>query len=268
VLLVAFEGWNDAGDAATTAARWMRDRWNGQLVADIDSEDFYDFTSLRPQVHLADGVTREIVWPANEIFATTVPATDIDALVLVGNEPHLRWRTFCRQVIDVAEALDVRMVITLGALLAEVAHSRPVSVVGTAAETDLIERLGLRRSTYEGPTGIVGVLHDACRQAGLPSLSLWSAVPAYAPGAPSPKAALALVERVAEIMQTQLVTTDLEIASAAYERQLDELVTSDDDMTTYVQSLEERYDDGIDVELPTGDELVQEVERYLRDQDD
>ena len=269
VLLAAFEGWSDAGDAATTTARYLRDRWDGELFASIDPEDFYDFTSTRPQVRLDDDMEREIVWPANDCYAASVPGADLDAVVLLGTEPQLRWRTFCRQVTELAQTLDVRMVVTLGALLAEVPHSRPVSVIGTAADDDLITRLGLRRSTYQGPTGIVGVLHDACKQAGIPSASLWATVPAYVPGAPSPKAALALVERASELLQVTVAATDLEIASAAYERQVSELVAADDDMAGYVSNLEERFDtdeDEEEIQIPTGDELMREVERFLRDQ--
>ncbi|MDP9019972.1 MAG: PAC2 family protein, partial [Actinomycetota bacterium] len=189
VVIAAFEGWNDAGDAATTAARWLRDRWAPDLLAEIDAEEFYDFTATRPRVRLSDGVSREIEWPANTF--TVGSAGNVDTVVLLGTEPQLRWRTFCRQVVHVAESLDARLVLTLGALLAEVPHTRPTSVVGTAVDPELIERLHLGRSTYEGPTGIVGVLQDACASAGLPAASLWAAVPAYVPGAPSPKAALA-----------------------------------------------------------------------------
>ena len=268
VLLAAFEGWSDAGDAATTTARYLRDRWDAQPIASIDPEDFFDFTSTRPQVRLDDDLEREIVWPANDLYAASVPGADLDAVVLLGTEPQLRWRTFCRQITEVARQLDVRMVVTLGALLAEVPHSRPVSVIGTAADDDVIARLGLRRSTYEGPTGIVGVLHDACKTAGIPSASLWATVPAYVPGAPSPKAALALVERTSELLQVTVAATDLEIASAAYERQVSELVAADDDMAGYVSNLEERFDTDEDeeIEIPTGDELMREVERFLRDQ--
>jgi len=269
VLLAAFEGWSDAGDAATTTARYLRDRWGAELFASLDPEDFYDFSSTRPQVRLDDDLEREIVWPSNEWYAATVPGADLDAIVLLGTEPQLRWRTFCRQITDVAAELNVGMVVTLGALLAEVPHSRPVSVIGTAADDDLITRLNLRRSTYEGPTGITGVLHDACRVAGLPSASLWAAVPAYVPGAPSPKAALALLERTSELLEVTVAATDLEIASAAYERQVNELVSADDDMAGYVSNLEERFDDEDDpdeIEIPSGDELMREVESFLRDQ--
>ncbi|MBW3644793.1 MAG: PAC2 family protein [Actinobacteria bacterium] len=263
VVIAAFEGWNDAGDAATTAARWLRDRWAPDLLAEIDAEEFYDFTATRPRVQLTDDGNREIEWPANTF--TVGSAGNIDTVVLLGNEPQLRWRTFCRQIVEVAEALDARLVLTLGALLAEVPHTRPTSVVGTAVDQELIDRLDLAPSTYEGPTGIVGVLHDACARAGLASASLWAAVPAYVPGAPSPKAALALVERTAEVLGVAAVATDLDIAAAAYERQVSEVVVDDDEMTEYVQGLEERFDS--DEGVPSAS-LVEEVERFLRDHPD
>jgi predicted ATP-grasp superfamily ATP-dependent carboligase len=188
----------------------------------------------------------------------------VDAVVVLGTEPHLRWRTFCDQVVGVARALDARMVLTLGALLAEVPHTRPTSVIGTAQDSTLIDRLGLQRSTYEGPTGIVGVLQAACTKAGVGAASLWAAVPAYVPGAPSPKAALALVERIAELLEVPVLTTDLEIASASYERQVSEVVAGDEEMREYVERMEERYD--ADDDVPAVDSLVEEVERFLRDQ--
>ncbi len=264
VVIAAFEGWNDAGDAATTAARWLRDRWAPEPLATIDAEDFFDFTATRPQVHLADGVTREIVWPTTELSWGSTGGTD--TIVVVGHEPHLRWRTFCEQVVGVATHYDAAIVLTLGALLAEVPHTAPVSVIGTAVDASLIERFGLRRSSYEGPTGIVGVLQDACGRAGLPSASLWASVPAYVPGAPSPKAALALVERAAEVVSVGVVTTDLEIASASYERQVSEVVADDDEMREYVTHLEARYNGQLDEDAPSPAQLVEEVERFLRDQ--
>ncbi|CAN5701389.1 PAC2 family protein [soil metagenome] len=263
VVVAAFEGWNDAGDAATTAARWLTDRWDGRRFATIDPEEFYDFTATRPRVELAEGHQREIVWPENDLSAMTVPGTDRDVVVVLGTEPQLKWRTFCEQVVDVARQHDASMVLTLGALLAEVAHSRPVSVIGTAHDDELVERLDLQQSTYEGPTGIVGVLQEACRQAGLPSASLWAAVPTYVPGAPSPKAALALVERTTGLLDVAVTTTDLEIASASYERQISELVAADEETSAYVAHLEQRYDSG---DLSTGSSLIDEVEQFLKDQ--
>lgn len=264
MVIAAFEGWNDAGDAATTAARWLRDRWAPEALATIDAEDFFDFTATRPQVHLADGLTREIVWPATELSWGSSAGTD--AIVVVGHEPHLRWRTYCEQVVTVAKHYDAQLVLTLGALLAEVPHTAAVSVIGTAVDEDLIDRLGLRLSSYEGPTGIVGVLQDACGNAGLPAASLWASVPAYVPGAPSPKAALALVERAADILAVGVTTTDLEIASASYERQVTEVVADDDEMREYVAHLEARYHGLLDDDEPSPASLVDEVERFLRDQ--
>ncbi len=263
VVVAAFEGWNDAGDAATTAARWLTDRWDGTRFATIDPEDFYDFTATRPQVEMSEGRQRDVVWPGNDLSAMTIPGTERDVIVLVGTEPQLKWRTFCDQVITVAREQEAELVATLGALLAEVAHPRPTSVIGTAYDTDVVAELDLAESTYEGPTGIVGVLHDACAKAGIPSASLWAAVPTYVPGAPSPKAALALVERTTELLQVGVMTTDLEIAAASYERQVSELVAADEETADYVAQLEERHDAG---DRATGANLIDEVENFLKDQ--
>jgi proteasome assembly chaperone (PAC2) family protein len=265
VVIAAFEGWNDAGDAATTAARYLVDRWDAELVADIDPEEFYDFTSTRPEVRLDDDGVREIVWPTTEVYAGTIPGGGQDVLVIIGTEPQLRWRTYCHQLTGVARDQGARLCLTLGALLAEVPHTRPTPIVGTAYEPENVAGVELQPSKYEGPTGIVGVLHDAWRQAGLRSASLWATVPAYVPGAPSPKAALALVERAAAMLQTWIPTTDLEIASASYERQVSELVDADEETATYVASLEARHDVEPGV-LPTADSIAEEVERFLRDQ--
>ena len=228
VVIAAFEGWNDAGDAATTAARYLVDRWDISLVGGIDPEEFYDFTTTRPQVQLDENGVREIVWPSTEIFAGTIPGGDEDVVVIIGAEPQLRWRTYCGELAEVATGQHARLCLTLGALLAEVPHTRPTSIVGTAFAADVISGIDLRPSNYEGPTGIVGVLQDAWRTAGLRSASLWATVPSYVPGAPSPKAAMALIERTATMLQTWVPTTDLEIASAAYERQVNELVDAEE----------------------------------------
>jgi proteasome assembly chaperone (PAC2) family protein len=257
IVLAAFEGWNDAGDAASTAARWFRDRFAPRAFAEIDPEEFFDFTATRPQVRIEDGV-RRIDWPLTSISAGGDAGRDI--VVVLGSEPQLRWRTFCEQVVGVAKEVGAERLITLGALLAEVPHTRPTSVMATGDDT----AFGLQPSQYEGPTGIVGVLHEACDRAGLPSASLWAAVSAYVPGAPSPKAALALVERIGELLDIPIVATDLEIASASYERQVSEVVVDDEEMTEYVERLEERYDDEDGAVAPAS--LVEEVERFLRDQ--
>lgn len=265
VVIAAFEGWNDAGDAATTAARYLIDRWDAALVAEVDPEEFYDFTSTRPQVRLDDDGHRTIDWPATEIYAGTIPGDDKDVLIIVGTEPQLRWRTYVGALTEIATQQQARLCITLGALLAEVPHTRPTPVVGTSYEPDAVAGIDLQPSTYEGPTGIVGVLHDAWRRAGLRAASLWATVPSYVPGAPSPKAALALIERTAGMLETWVATTDLEIASASYERQVSELVDADEETATYVAQLEERHDDAPGT-LPSAETIAEEVERFLRDQ--
>jgi predicted ATP-grasp superfamily ATP-dependent carboligase len=268
VLVAAFEGWNDAADAASAAARYLRDRWSARPIASIDPEDFYDFTSTRPQVRLVNGAARKIDWPANEFSSAPLPGTSHDVVVLLGHEPQLRWRTFSQQVVGVATELGVEMVVILGALLADVAHTRPVRITGTAADDDLIVRLGLGRSSYEGPTGIVGVLHDAFGAVGIPSASLWAAVPHYVASTPSPKASLALVERAAGLLSTRVITADLQVLAADYERQVSEVVAADEDVSAYVHRLESSADedDVADMEAVTGDALADELERYLRDQ--
>jgi proteasome assembly chaperone (PAC2) family protein len=269
VLLAAFEGWNDAGDAASSAVRYLRDRWQAKPFATIDPEDFFDFSSTRPQVHLTDEFLREIAWPSNELSAASLPGTSRDVIVLLGNEPQLKWRTFTEELVEVATSLGVELVVTLGALLADVAHTRPVRVTGTAADNELVQRLGLTRSNYEGPTGIVGVLHEAFSRADIPSASLWAAVPHYVAATPSPKASLALVERAARLLSTSLVTADLQVMAADYERQVSEVVDSDDDVAAYVRRLEDHADDPEEsgsLELMSGDALADELERFLREQ--
>ena len=271
VLVAAFEGWNDAADAASTAARYLRDRWSATPFASIDPEEFYDFTATRPQVRLVQGITRRIEWPETELSYAALPGTSRDVVVLLGHEPQLKWRTFTEQVVGVAEELGVELVVILGALLADVPHTRPVRVTGTAADGELVRRLGLGKSSYEGPTGIVGVLHEAFSRAHLPSASLWAAVPHYVASTPSPKASLALVERATDLLSTRVATADLELAVADYERQVSEVVAADDDVIAYVHRLELSADDDDDVpdlEIVSGDALADELEQYLREQGD
>ncbi|HEX6567633.1 MAG TPA: PAC2 family protein [Acidimicrobiales bacterium] len=270
VLVAAFEGWNDAGDAASGTVRYLIDRYDADLVAEIDPEEFFDFTTTRPQAEIDDDGVRRIVWPTTEVYAATLPGDAGDALLLIGSEPQLKWRTFCAQVTGLASELGCRLVVVLGALVAEVPHSRPVPVIGTVTDPALQAELGLQPSTYQGPTGVVGVLSAACREAGLPAASLWAAVPTYVPTAPSPKAVLALLERTADMLGTWMPTTDLEIASAAYERQVTELVEEDDETSDYVSQLEQRHDAGGDdpERFGAARSLVEEVERYLRDRSD
>jgi len=263
VMIVAFEGWNDAGDAASTTTHHLIDRWNGELFADVDPEEFFDFTAMRPTVEIVDGFERELHWPNTSFYAATLADAPFDAIILLGVEPQMRWRTFCEQILDTARACGAEMIVTLGALLADVPHTRPVQVLGTAYDEATALKLGLEPSNYEGPTGIVGVLHAQARDAGFTVASLWAAVPAYIPGATSPKASLALVERLTSMLDVSVYTTDLEIATVAYERQITELVSEDEDTMEFVAELEERYDE--ESEFLTSDDLMTEVEEFLRD---
>ena len=270
ILIAAFRGWNDAGDAATFAAAHLSRVWSAKRVASIEPEEFYDFQAVRPQVELVDGETRKITWPTNEFSAATLSGSDHDVLILIGTEPNLRWKTFSRLIVDVAERHGVGLVITFGALLADVPHSRPVHITGTAVDKELIARLNLLRSRYEGPTGIVGVLHDAFARSGIPSASLWAAVPHYLAVSPNPKAALALVEKATELIGAPADIDELVQGTAVYEERVAEIVASDEDVQAYVKLLEERADDpGDDLDpddLPSGDSLAAELERYLREQ--
>lgn len=264
VFLAAFEGWNDAGDAASGAARWLADRYDAEQVATIDAEEFFDFTATRPIVAADDTGHRSVTWPDTELWVART-GTGTDLVLLVGHEPHLRWRSYCRAVLDAVTGLDCSMVLTLGALLTDTPHTRPTDVSGSADDPELMARLDLSPSTYEGPTGIVGVLNTACADAGITNASLWASVPLYVSGAPSPKATLALIERATAMLGLHLPTTDLQIAAAAYERQINELVASDDEQSAYVASLEEAADaDDAGPLHPDPEALVEEVERFLR----
>jgi predicted ATP-grasp superfamily ATP-dependent carboligase len=268
VLVAAFEGWNDAADAASAAARYLAEALEAEPVATIDAEEFYDFTVVRPHVRIVDGLTREIRWPEPEVTVAVLDDLDRDVVFLQGAEPQLRWRAFAATVAGVAQALEVELALTLGALLAEVPHTRPVRVTGTAPDAELAEELGFERPRYEGPVGIVGVLQDAFTRAGIPSASLWAAVPHYVAKTPSPKATLALVERAAGVLGVPIDTVDLEIAAAAYERQISEVVSDDEDVAEYIRRLEDSDDDPVLRNELTGDSLAREAERFLREQGD
>ena len=271
-LVTAFAGWNDAGDAATTAVRYFADQWDAECFAEIDPDEFYDFTETWPRVHQADGAVRHIEWPGVELLAANIAGTSSDdavgdLILLVGTEPQLRWRTFCAEITQLAIELGVGRVIHLGALLAEIPHSRPVPVTASGTNLEVLEAERLPTSHYEGPTGIVGVLHQACNEAGLDSLSVWAAVPTYVSGAPSPKAALALAERTARLLRVDLTTGLLEVAARVYEQEVDTLVADDDDTADYVRRLERDFDEEADDDdvLP-GKDLTAEIERFLREQ--
>jgi proteasome assembly chaperone (PAC2) family protein len=273
VMIAAFRGWNDAGDAASFAAGHLSDVWSARRVASIDPEGFFDFQAVRPTVRLVDGTSRAISWPANEFWAARLPGAAHDVLLLVGTEPNLRWRAFSELVVDVGRRFGVQLVVTFGALLADVPHSRPVPITGTAVDPELVRRLGLHRSRYEGPTGIVGVLHDAFARSGIDSVSLWAAVPHYIAVSPNPKAAMALVENVTGLIGVGADVGDLARATLDYEEQVTQIVSTDDDVQAYVRLLEEKTDETAleeidEASLPSGESLAQELERYLRERGD
>lgn len=266
VFVCAFAGWNDGGEAATTAASYLRDRWAAQRFARIDPEDFYDFQAVRPTVQLVDGITRRVDWPANDLYHARPSGRDV--VVLIGVEPSMRWRTFTTAITGVAAELDVRMLVTLGAFLADVPHTMPAPVTGSAGDPALSARLGLATSRYEGPTGIVGVLHDAAGRAGLPSASLWAAVPHYLPGGPNPKAALSLLKRLQLLLEVEIETDTISRAAEAWEVRVAEAIAGNAELSAYVHRLEEaarRPEDDLG-EIPSGEMLADELERFLREQ--
>jgi proteasome assembly chaperone (PAC2) family protein len=268
VLITAFRGWNDGGQGASLAAGFLARTWQAARFADIDPEEFFDFQATRPHVSLVDGVTRQIDWPDNAFYHAAVPGTDRDALLLLGIEPNVRWRTFTTLIADLASDLGVELVVTLGSLLADVPHTRPSPVTGSASDPELVRRLGLEPSRYEGPTGIVGVLHDAFKNAGVPSASLWAAVPHYVSLAPSPRAALALCRRLGELLEADIDTSELEEASESYSQQVTEAVAADPETAAYVEELEQRAEDVVEpVDLPSGDAIAAELTRFLRDRE-
>jgi proteasome assembly chaperone (PAC2) family protein len=269
VLVASFRGWNDGGQGASMANAFLSRSWHAEKFASIDSEQFFDFQSTRPHVALVEGTVRRIDWPEN-VFEHARPArSERDAVLLLGTEPGLRWRTFAGLVSGLATELGVELVVTLGALLADVPHTRPAPVTASASDASLMEELGVQPSRYEGPTGIVGVLHDACHGAGIPSVSLWAAVPHYVSLTPSPRAAKALCDRLGTLLDIPLDTTELDEASEAYMQQVSEAVAADEETAAYVEELEGRIDDLVeDTDLPSGDTLAAELTRFLREREE
>ena len=268
-MVCAFRGWNDAGEAASTAVSFINDRFDASEVARIDPEEFYDFTAVRPTVRLSEGLTREIDWPLNTVWAAPVPGAEGDLVTFRGVEPSLRWRRFTDTIVSVAQALDVRMVITIGALLADVPHTRPVGITGIASDASLLARLGYERTSYEGPTGIVGVLHHAFAEAGLESASLWASVPHYVAAAPNPKVALALVRAFEGTAGVVVDATELEQAADDYERQVTAAVASDPEVKAFVERLESAMDEvqgdeEAEERLPSADTIASDFQRFLR----
>ncbi len=260
-LVAAFRGWNDAGGAASLAAGYLRAVTDAERCAVIDSEPFIDYQQTRPTVQLVDGDVRRLDWPETEIYASEKS----DLVVVVGTEPNMRWRAFSGAIAELARRYRVDLVITMGALLADTPHTRPVPVSATASDDELMERFDLARSTYEGPTGIVGVLHDACARAGLRSASLWAATPHYISATPNPQAALALLQRLSEMIGTPPGSNELERAASEYALRVASAISDDPDIAGYVQQLEEAADAA---DPPSGDELAADFERYLREQTD
>ncbi|MEX2646153.1 MAG: PAC2 family protein [Gaiellaceae bacterium] len=268
VLITAFRGWNDGGQGASLAGAYLARLWDAEQFAEIDPEEFFDFQATRPMVTLSEGMERKLEWPENLLFHARIPGAGRDAILLLGVEPNLRWRRFAGLIVGLATELGVELVVTLGALLADVPHTRPAPVTGSASDPELVERLGLQLSRYEGPTGIVGVLHDAFRTAGVPSVSLWGAVPHYVSLAPSPRAALALCERLGGIIGAQVDTAELAEAAESYQRQVTEAVATDEETSAYVEELEQRADELDEESLPSGESLAAELTRFLRERDE
>ena len=261
IMVIAFAGWNDAGGASTWAIRSLIEKTIATEILTFDSEEFYDFSRERPTVHL-DGESRFLSWPKNTISLSN----DGSLLLMEGVEPQLNWQTFTQNILAEAQKYNVSMIITLGSLLAEVPHSRPVLIHGVSENTEINRTYGLQTSSYEGPTGIIGVINQLSTDAGIPNMSFWATVPNYVAGAESPKAALALIERLKTTLNLSLNTTDLEIASSAYERQINQIIEGDEDTSKYVDELEDNYDAG-DYEVASPEDFVKDVENFLRDQD-
>ncbi|MDP9425415.1 MAG: PAC2 family protein [Actinomycetota bacterium] len=274
VLIAGFTGWNDAAEAASLAVDTLREKWGAERVGAFVGEEFFDYQSVRPQITLVEGVTRVIEWPENVLYATSGGVRALggrDAILISGPEPNFRWKSFCQVFVDLGREFDASLVVTLGALLADVPHSRPVSVSANAQDPSLVENLKLSASRYEGPTGVTGILHRYVAESGLPAVSFWASVPHYLPSVPSAPAALELLQNLQHLVGGPLDTSHLERTSEDYQRQVAAAVSQDSDLTSYVQMLEERYDaqaDGDPEDLPSGDDLASELEEFLREKGD
>ncbi|MEU0541892.1 PAC2 family protein [Nocardia sp. NPDC005978] len=268
ILVAAFEGWNDAADAASGAVEHLELIWDAQPLAELDSEDYYDYQVNRPTVRQVDGVTREIHWPSTMLSVCSPPGSDRDVVLLRGVEPNMRWRSFCNDLLEFIEQLDVTTVVILGALLADTPHTRPVPVTGTAYSKEAAERFNLEQTRYEGPTGITGVLQDACVRAGVPAISFWAAVPHYVSQPPNPKAVIALLHRVEDVLDVEVPLGGLPEQAEEWESTVNEMTTGDEEIAEYVRSLEERGDAEVDLNEAMakidGDAIAAEFEKYLR----
>ncbi|HVV10666.1 MAG TPA: PAC2 family protein [Amycolatopsis sp.] len=266
VLVCAFEGWNDAGDAASTALEHLELSWDAKPLAELSPDDYYDFQVSRPTVRMVDGVTRRVEWPTTRLSICRPPGYDRDVVLVQGPEPNMRWRAFCQELLEHIEQFDVATVVTLGALLADTAHTRPVPVTGTAYDAEAAEQFGLERSRYQGPTGIVGIFQDFCVQAGIPAISIWAAVPHYVSHPPSPKATLALLHKLEDVLDVEVPLGALPEQAEEWQRTVSEMAEEDEEISDYVRTLEERGDAEVEmsVDESSGDKIAAEFERYLR----
>ena len=272
VMILAFTGWNDAAEGASGAAEHLLSAWQEkdddvvpQLIADVESEEFYDFQVNRPQVSIDDSSMRSITWPSTQVFGLVIPSMKRDLVVVTGVEPSMRWKSFTSELLDLADDLEVSLIITLGSLLADSPHTRPITVTSTAAHPNIADRLSVSVSQYEGPTGILGIIQDGCMKRGIDAISLWAAVPHYASSSPSPKASLALINSLEDFLDISIPLGSLHIDSDEWEKSVDELAAEDTDVADYVRALEESKDAA---ELPdvSGEIIAKEFERYLRRQ--
>lgn len=271
-MVIAFSGWNDAGEAATGAASHLLASWVEsdtdvvpELIADVDVEEFYDFQVNRPTVYINDSSIRSLTWPGTQVFGLRTPELDHDFVVVRGVEPSMRWKTFAGDLLDLADDLEIDLVITLGSMLADTPHTRPITVSGSGAHPEIARRLGVEISKYEGPTGILGVIQDACVRRNIDAISLWAAIPHYAPNSPSPKATLALINALEDFLEISLPQGELLNESREWESEVSEMAKEDTDVAEYVKALEESKDAA---ELPeaTGESIAREFERFLRRQ--
>jgi proteasome assembly chaperone (PAC2) family protein len=263
VLVGAFEGWNDAGEAASGAVAHLRSVWSAEMLTELDCEEYYDYQVNRPHISLDETGIRQLSWPSTRIYVARLPLSVRDVVLVQGIEPNMKWQQFTREILGLAAELDVRMVVTLGALLSDTPHTRPVPVTGTCTDVAMGAQLGLERSTYEGPTGIVGVLQDACARFGIPSASFWAAVPHYVAQPPCPKATLALIRRIEDLLDVPVPLGDLVDDARAWEVGVDELAAEDEELTEYVTQLEQARDTA-DLPEASGEAIAREFERYLR----
>ena len=279
-VIAAFSGWNDAGQSATTAVRYLIDAWKAPEFARMDPEEYYSFTDTRPQIKIIDGNERSLTWPRNEFFAFSGTSTSPSAVLMIGVEPNLRWRTYCGEIIRLARSVGARRLVTLGSLVTDAVHTRPVPLTGFSTDPDVqsvFTSRGISRSSYEGPTGVVGVLHDACRRAELPAASLWAATPYYLGATPNPKTALGLLDALDEALTLKLNLGELRSVAGEFERQVSMAVRDNDEVQQQIRALEERYDaqggppfsrEAPPAELPEAGSIIADLETFLREQRD